>query len=66
MKNGVLIFLATFITLGGSWCGFVLAPQLQLGGMKQTTILNSSDVYPVPKPDICEKGVCYRFDPVQA
>ena len=47
MKNGLLIFLAAFLALGGSWCGFVLAPQLQLGGMKQTIILNSSEVYPV-------------------
>ena len=47
MKNGFWIFLAVFVALGGSWCGFVLAPELQLGGAKQTTILNSSDVYPV-------------------
>jgi cytochrome c oxidase cbb3-type subunit 2 len=47
MKNGALIFLAAFLALGGSWCGFVLAPQLQLGGAKQTTILNSFEVYPV-------------------
>jgi cytochrome c oxidase cbb3-type subunit 2 len=49
MKNGALIFLAAFIALGGSWCGFVLAPQLQLGGTKQTAILNSSEVYPVDR-----------------
>src|ERR1700690_674844 len=47
MKNGFWIFLAVFVALGGSWCGFVLAPELQLGSAKQTTILNSSDVYPV-------------------
>ena len=39
MKNGFWIFLAVFVALGGSWCGFVLAPELQLGGAKQTTIL---------------------------
>jgi cbb3-type cytochrome oxidase cytochrome c subunit len=47
VKNGFWIFLAVFVALGGSWCGFVLAPELQLGGAKQTTILNSSDVYPI-------------------
>ena len=47
MKNGFWIFLAVFVALGGSWCGFVLAPELQFGGAKQTTILNSSEVYPV-------------------
>ncbi len=49
MKNGFLVFLATFVVLGGSWCAFVLAPELQLGGAKQTAVLNSSDVYPVQR-----------------
>jgi cytochrome c oxidase cbb3-type subunit 2 len=61
MKNGTLIFLAAFLALGGSWCGFVLAPQLQLGGAKQTTILNSSDVYPVARPGGANLGLqAYR------
>jgi cytochrome c oxidase cbb3-type subunit 2 len=61
MKNGALIFLAAFVALGGSWCGFVLAPQLQLGGMKQTTILNSSEVYPVGRPGEASLGLqAYR------
>jgi cytochrome c oxidase cbb3-type subunit 2 len=47
MKNGFWIFLAVFVALGGSWCGFVLAPVRQLGDEKQTTVLNSPDVYPV-------------------
>jgi cytochrome c oxidase cbb3-type subunit 2 len=57
MKNGVLIFLAVFVALGGSWCGFVLAPELQLGGAKQTTILNSSEVYPVGRPGEATQGL---------
>jgi cytochrome c oxidase cbb3-type subunit 2 len=57
VKNGVLIFLAVFVALGGSWCGFVLAPELQLGGAKQTTILNSSDVYPVGRPGEAIQGL---------
>jgi cytochrome c oxidase cbb3-type subunit 2 len=61
MKNGALIFLAAFTALGGSWCGFVLAPQLQLGGAKQTAILNSSDVYPVGRPGEASLGLqAYR------
>ena len=61
MKNGALIFIAAFIALGGSWCGFVLAPQLQLGGAKQTTILNSSDVYPVGRSGEASLGLqAYR------
>jgi cbb3-type cytochrome oxidase cytochrome c subunit len=57
MKNGFLIFLAVFVALGGSWCGFVLAPELQLGGAKQTTILNSSEVYPVGRPGEATQGL---------
>ena len=57
MKNGFWIFLAGFVALGGSWCGFVLAPELQLGGAKQTTTLNSSDVYPVGRPGEANQGL---------
>jgi cytochrome c oxidase cbb3-type subunit 2 len=57
MKNGFWIFLAGFVALGGSWCGFVLAPELQLGGAKQTTILNTSDVYPVGRPGEANQGL---------
>ena len=57
MKNGFLVFLASFVVLGGSWCGFVLAPVLQLGGQQQTTILNSSDVYPVGRPGEANQGL---------
>jgi cytochrome c oxidase cbb3-type subunit II len=57
MKNGFLVFLASFVVLGGSWCGFVLAPVLQLGGAKQTTILNSTDFYPVDRPGQANQGL---------
>jgi cytochrome c oxidase cbb3-type subunit 2 len=57
MKNGFWIFLAVFAALGGSWCGFVLAPELQLGGAKQTTVLNLSEVYPVGRPGEANQGL---------
>ena len=49
MKNGFSIFLAAFIALGASWCGFVLAPVMQLGTAKQTEVLNLSDIYPIQR-----------------
>lgn len=49
MKNGLSVFFAAFIALGGSWTGFVLGPALQLGREKQTTVLNSSDPYPIQR-----------------
>jgi cytochrome c oxidase cbb3-type subunit II len=63
MKNGFLVFLASLIALGGSWCGFILAPVVQLGGGKQTTILNSTDLYPVGRPGMANQGLqVYRAD----
>jgi cytochrome c oxidase cbb3-type subunit II len=49
MKTGFSVFIAAFIALGASWCGFVLAPVLQLGTAKQTAVLNSGDIYPVQR-----------------
>jgi cbb3-type cytochrome oxidase cytochrome c subunit len=57
MKNGFLVFLISLVVLGGSWCGFVLAPVSQLGVDKQTTILNSSDLYPVGRPGEANQGL---------
>lgn len=47
MNSGCRVFLAAFVALGLSWCGFVLAPLKQLGTEKQTAVLNSSDLYPL-------------------
>ena len=49
MKNGFNVFLAAFIALGLSWCGFVFAPVKQLGTAKQSAVLNSTDVYPLQR-----------------
>ncbi|MGH7977173.1 MAG: cbb3-type cytochrome c oxidase subunit II, partial [Limisphaerales bacterium] len=57
MKTGFRVFLATFIALGASWCGFVLAPVLQLGTEKQTTVLNSTDIYPNQRPGDATLGL---------
>ena len=57
MKNGAAVFLAVFIALGLSWCGFVLAPIHQLGGVKQTTVLNSSELYPIGRPGDANSGL---------
>ena len=49
MKNGFAVFFAVLIALGGSWAGFVVGPTLQLGKAKLTTVLNSTDPYPVQR-----------------
>jgi len=57
MNNGFQVFLVAFIVLGGSWCGFVLAPELQLGTARQTTVLNSSDSYPIQRTGAAALGL---------
>ena len=49
MKSGVAVFIAVLIALGSSWTGFVLGPSLQLGRAKLTTVLNSTDTYPIQR-----------------
>ena len=49
MKNGFGVFIAAFVALGLSWCGFVLAPVKQLGTAKQAAVLNSNDTSPLQR-----------------
>jgi cytochrome c oxidase cbb3-type subunit 2 len=46
MKTGFGVFFAVAVTLGLSWLGFVVAPAVQLGSAKQTTVLISGDTWP--------------------
>jgi cytochrome c oxidase cbb3-type subunit 2 len=57
VKSGFGVFIAAFIALGASWCGFVLAPVLQLGTEKQAAVLNSSDIYPNQRPGDAALGL---------
>ena len=57
MKNGFSVFLAAFLALGLSWCGFVLAAAKQLGTAKQAAVLNSTDVYPIQRPGDAALGL---------
>ncbi len=57
MKSGISIFIATLVALGASWCGFVLAPTLQLGGAKQTVVLQSTDNWPLQRTGAATLGL---------
>jgi cytochrome c oxidase cbb3-type subunit 2 len=46
MKSGFGVFFAVIVALGGSWIGLVVAPTLQLGTAKQTTVLVSGETWP--------------------
>ncbi len=57
MKYGPLVFLAAFFALASSWCGLVLAPQLQLGGDTQTNAVGSVELYPTALPGLAHQGL---------
>jgi cytochrome c oxidase cbb3-type subunit II len=60
MNSGPLLFLGLFATMACSWTGFILAPQLQLGGLTQTNTVVVGDAvsltYPVAEPGEAHAG----------
>jgi cbb3-type cytochrome oxidase cytochrome c subunit len=57
MNHGPLIFLAAFFALASSWCGFVLAPQLQVGQLQQTNTLGGGATYPLARSGLAQQGL---------
>lgn len=57
MNHGPLVFLAAFFALAGSWFGFVLTPQVQLGQLQQTNTVPAGAVYPVARPGLAHQGL---------
>jgi cbb3-type cytochrome oxidase cytochrome c subunit len=58
MKFGPLVFLAAFFALSVSWCGLVLAPQIQLGSAVQATnSVAKNDLYPQERPGLARQGL---------
>jgi cytochrome c oxidase cbb3-type subunit 2 len=60
MNSGPLLFLGLFATMACSWTGFVLAPQMQLGGLTQTNTVPVGDAvpqtYPLAQPGEAHAG----------
>ncbi len=57
MKTGPRVFLAVLVALGLSWGGFVLAPAMQLGRQQLSTVLNSTDTWPLQPPGDAALGL---------
>ncbi len=57
MNFGPLVFLATFFALAASWCGFVLAPQMQVGQLGQTNTVPPGATYPLARPGLAARGL---------
>lgn len=61
MKNGFAVVFAVILAIGLSWAGFVVAPAVQLGSVKQAAVLNSSDTYPARRlGDVTQGLQVYR------
>lgn len=56
MKSSALVFFAAFLALAGSWGGFVLAPQIQLGRAVQVKETGSENLYPLVRPGLATRG----------
>ena len=57
MKTGFSVFLAAFVALGASWFGFVYGPLKQLGGAKETVVLQSGDKWPLQRTGAATLGL---------
>jgi ribosomal protein L7/L12 len=57
MNHGPLIFLAAFFALAGSWFGFVLTPQMQVGQLQQTNTLIVGATYPLARSGQAGQGL---------
>lgn len=56
MNYGPLLFLGFFLTVAASWCGLVLAPQIQFGRMQAIKIEETGAMYPQPRSGLAEHG----------
>jgi cytochrome c oxidase cbb3-type subunit 2 len=56
MNPGPLVFLATFFAMATSWLGFVLFPQLQLGGQQQSEVKETGLMYPAMRAGMARQG----------
>jgi len=56
VKSTAAIFLAAFIAASVSWGGFVLAPQIQLGNLRQANPTGSDNLYPSARPGFAAQG----------
>ena len=56
MNQGPMLFLGAFFTLSVSWLGFVLSPQLQIGGRPQIEVKATGELYPSMRPGLARQG----------
>ncbi len=57
MNYGPLLFLAAFFALAGSWFGFVLTPQAQIGQLQPANMLGATTLYPQGRSGLARQGL---------
>ena len=57
MKTGITVFFAAAAAFGASWFGLVYGPIQQLGGQKQTVVLQSGDAWPQQRTGAATLGL---------
>jgi len=56
MKGGTALFLGIFGTFAFSWTGLTLVPNFQIGHLDPQADEEGTDIYPVPKSGMAERG----------
>ena len=57
MNHSRWLLLAAFLSLAGSWFGFVLTPQAQLGRLQPANLLGEPTLYPHARPGLARQGL---------
>ncbi len=66
MNYGPLVYLAALLALAGSWFGYVLTPQMQVGHLQQTNTIPAGATYPLARPGLARQGLdVYRANGCQ-
>lgn len=56
MNNGLLLFFGIFLSLGGSFWAFLLAPQVQIGRAQPVVLETTGATYPSPRTGVAQQG----------
>jgi cbb3-type cytochrome oxidase cytochrome c subunit len=56
MRGGTALFLGIFGTFAFSWTGLTLVPNFQIGNLDPQADEEGTDIYPVPKSGMAERG----------
>jgi cytochrome c oxidase cbb3-type subunit 2 len=62
MKNLPVLFCGIFLAVAASWCGMILAANLQYGGLQPAATEDGAPLYPQPIPGTAQQGRAVYMD----